>query len=156
MPSRFSMLNERRLKQHLITWLNSQGYDIMGLPADKGPATLPPRRGAPMKTPNPPDIYARRREQNFYYYIEAKGDPPSSQALSNVIGELTRHMVAKTPARYAIAVPTSFCGVMSKYLKYQSWKKQKIYILLVGAEGKVTQLNPSKQNYERICNMANE
>jgi hypothetical protein len=138
----------------VIVWLNKHGYDIIGLPADKGRASLPGKRGAPMKTPNPPDIYAKRRGQNFYYYIESKGDPPSTQALSNVIGELTRHMVAKTPARYAFAVPKSYCSVISRYLKYESWKKLGVYILLVGDDSRVTQLNPSKQNHKLLCDMA--
>jgi hypothetical protein len=137
-----------------MPWLNKKGYDVVYISTDRGPQKIPTKRGAPRKAPNYPDILAKRRAQNFEYYIEAKGDPPSSQALSSVIGEVTRLMVTKAPARYAIAVPESFCGVICKYLKYETWKKQGIYILLVGKDGEVTELNPSKQNYERICSMA--
>ncbi|MCJ7425047.1 hypothetical protein MUP01_12400 [Candidatus Bathyarchaeota archaeon] len=148
------MLPEPRLKQYVIIWLNKEGYDVIGLPADTGPASLPSRRGAPLKSPNPPDIYAKRRGQNFYYYIEAKGDPPGTQALSSVLGEITRHMVATTPTRYAIAVPMSFCRIIGSYFRYEAWKRLGVYILLVDENAEVSELNPSKRNHEWICSLA--
>jgi hypothetical protein len=147
--------SERRLKDLLVPWLNKNGYDVISMSTDRGPQKIRTKRGAPPKRPDDPDILAKRRgDYPYYYYIEAKGGDPTRQALYSVIGEINHLKVPTTPAHYAIAVPKSFYNVICKCYKYEIWKKNGFYILLVTNDGEVTELNPSKQNYERICSMA--
>jgi hypothetical protein len=59
------------------------------------------RRGRPAKA-SEPDIKAKKTGQ--YFFVEAKGDPPSANSFYIAIGQIISKMAAKTPTTYAIAL----------------------------------------------------
>jgi hypothetical protein len=152
-------LAEQRLKDYLYAWLNKNGYNILRIPPIRGPATQKQARGRKMKSPSIPDIYAKRKGQQFYYYIEAKGGKPNVQTFYNVLGEIVTKRAARTPARYAIALPETFSKTILKNLPYETWKNLgksnlSIYILLVDKSGNVQEFAPTKANYKKISRLA--
>jgi len=145
-------LTESRVRQFLCLWLNREGYNLLDLARDWGhPPRTKGRRGAPTVTPVLPDIYAKRRGQSYYYYIEAKGDPPTTTAFYNAIGEIQARMGATTPARYGIGLPMSFCKTICQCFTYEAWRNSGVYILLVDGRGTVAELQPTRANYNHIC-----
>jgi hypothetical protein len=101
-----------------------------------------------------PDIVAKRRSQNYYFYIEAKGDPATDEKLFTAIGQVVSCMVTTTPARYAMAFPVSFHRVLCDYLNYRVWKWLGIYVLLVQEQNPTVQeFKPTIPNLTMICTM---
>jgi hypothetical protein len=149
-------MDEARVRQFLIIWLNNNNYDIKHLPPDWGKGPWRTGRGARHIAPQPPDIYAKRRsDYPYFYYIEAKGDPPSTTKLQTAMGQIRACMGSTAPASYGMAFPMDFCRIIRDHLSYEAWDGLGANILLVDDNGEVFELNRSKNNYEWIVANSN-
>src|SRR5208282_2321176 len=100
-------ITEEQVKKFTKKWLESKGYKIVALTKKKGaPRRKGKGRGRRPLAVTPPDIKAKKGTS--YYYVEAKGDPPTSNALYMVIGQIVTKMAAKTQIEYAIAVSPNY------------------------------------------------
>jgi len=99
-------MDEEAVKRHVQKWLKDQGYEIVTISSKRGPPQTRAKPGRKALAPTPPDIVARRGTD--YYYVEAKGDPPSATALYTALGQLVSKMAARTPTKYAIALSPGY------------------------------------------------
>jgi hypothetical protein len=139
---------EETVRNVVTVWLNSTNYDLVSLSSTYGRPRIARRRGRP-RSVKPPDIIAKRREQNYYYFIEVKGDPASKKKLYEVIGEIVVQRARTTPARYGIALPMSYKPLILDVLSTQAWKQGGFYLLLVKDQN-VTELRATLQNFDRL------
>jgi hypothetical protein len=100
-------ITEELVKKFTKKWLTSKDYKIVAVTKKKGaPKQKRKGRGRRPLAVTPPDIKAKKG--TAYYYVEAKGDPASSNALYTVIGQIVTKMAAKTQIEYAIALSPNY------------------------------------------------
>jgi hypothetical protein len=99
---------------------------------------------------NPTDPDVRGRKGTTYYFIEIKGDPPTTQKIYQAIGEICTKRASTTPKTCCIAFPKSFASKLSKILPLRAWKKLDVKILIVSHTGEVTEYAPTEANLEEI------
>lgn len=143
-----TMTSEEVAKNSVITWLSQNDFVLRNIAATRGRPAIAKRRGRPRRV-KPPDLIAKRRNQNYYYFVEVKGDPPSTTKFYQVWGEIAIQMARKTPAAYAIALPISFKQTILDLLSLRSWKKTGFRILVV-RQRDVVELRPSVQAFDSL------
>lgn len=121
-------MNEEAVKKAAVDWLKKEGYKVVWVSRKRGRPPKKSRRGRMPYAPTVPDIKAVKGTQ--YYYVEAKGDPKSSNSLYTAIGQLVTKMAAKTPAKYAIALSPSYKDLLY-LIPRQVQKRFKIDVLVV-------------------------
>jgi hypothetical protein len=142
-------MKEPRVREHLVRWLSSRGYTNITMAPQKGrPPSKPKGRGRPSKSSSNPDI--KGNKGTSYYYIEAKGDPPSTTKIYTAIGELCTKKAATTPTTYAIGFPISFAPYILNLLSPRAWKRLEVKILLVSNSGEVAEYSPSKASLQKM------
>ncbi|MDH2899971.1 MAG: hypothetical protein PXY39_03275 [archaeon] len=94
-----SLLSEEFVKNRVIEWLGREGYRVISV---KG------------LTEHGLDIRAKRIKTNYYYAIEAKGDPQINPEkmrypfLVSALGEIVQRVTKAKYCKYAIALPNSY------------------------------------------------
>ncbi len=122
------MLSEEAIRNAVITWL-SRKFEFRHVATTRGKPPSLRGRGRPRNVP-PPDLIAKLRNQNYYYFVEAKGDPPSKFKLRHAIGEILEQTARKTPAVYAIACPISFKSIILRF-PLSMWKRLSPFRILI-------------------------
>jgi len=144
----FVLPSEETVRNVVTVWLNGANFDVIALAPTRGRPRVSQRRGRPRNV-KPPDIIARRRGQNFYYFVEVKGDRASKRRLYEVIGEIMVQRARTTPARYGIALPISYKPMIMDVLSTQAWRRGGFYLLIVKDQS-VTELRPTVQNFDNL------
>jgi len=143
------MVSEDIVRNAVIIWLSRNNYELLYIATTRGrPPRIPRGPGRP-RIAKPPDLIAKRRNQNYYYFVEAKGDPPSSSKFQQVMGEIMCQMARKAPAAYAIAVPISFKSVILNLWNFQVWKKSHARFLFF-KNWRVFELRPSVRDFNGL------
>lgn len=142
-------MKEPRVREHLVRWLSSRGYTNITMAPHVGrPPSKSKGRGRPIKSSANPDI--KGNKGTSYYYIEAKGDPPSTTKIYTAVGELCAKKAATTPTTYAIGFPESFAPYILNVLSLRAWERLEIRILLVGNSGKVAEYSSSEASLQEL------
>ena len=124
-------MKEEEVKKRAGAWLEGQGYKIVTVSPERGRTARKLRRGRKLLAPMEPDIRARRGTE--YYFVEAKGDPASSNQLYTAIGQLVSKMAAKTPTKYAIAVSPGYENLLH-LIPPEVQERFKINVIMVKPE----------------------
>jgi Holliday junction resolvase len=118
-------MKEQEVKDHVIRYLKSDGWKIITVSPKRG-RTPVKRRGRQPKA-SEPDIKAKKGGQ--YFFVEAKGDPPSANSFYIAIGQITSKMAATTPTRYAIALSPKYRKILHLFPR-EAADRAKIEILI--------------------------
>lgn len=122
------LLTEEFVKNRVIEWLGRKGYRVISV---KGLA----EHGI--------DIRAKRLKTNYYYAIEAKGDPQINPEkmrypfLVSALGEIVQRITKAKYCRYAIALPASYEKLASKHIPSMLAHRLDLEVLLVERDGSV-------------------
>ena len=142
------MVSEEKVRNTVTEWLSQNNYELRLVATTRGRPSISKRRGRPRKV-KPPDLIAKRRDQNYYYFVEAKGDKATTTRLFEVIGEILIQMARTTPAAYAIALPMSYRPIILELLSLRAWQKVGFRILIVKAHDLV-ELKPTTAGFDRL------
>jgi len=141
-------MKEPRVREHIVAWLSSKGYQIRMAPHRGRPPSKTKGKGRPSKSSADPDI--KGRKGTTYYYVEAKGDPPSTGQIYTAIGEICTKRASTTPTVFSVAFPVSYVPFVLNLLSLRAWKKLDIRILFVTTSGEVKEYAPSRASLDEI------
>ncbi|MHB1908333.1 MAG: hypothetical protein ACYCQJ_05605 [Nitrososphaerales archaeon] len=125
------LLSEEFVKNRVIEWLGRKGYRVISV---KGLA----EHGL--------DIKAKRLQTNYYYAIEAKGDPlvnPSKMRypfLVSALGEIIQRVTKAKYCRYAIALPISYEELVKRRVPSMAAKRLDLEFLFIKINGSVERM----------------
>jgi len=149
MLERQDLTTEESVRNDVTMWLTRKDFELKYIATTRGRPRGSQPRGRP-RNAKPPDIIAKRRTQNSYYFIEAKGDSPSTTNLYGVIGQIVVQKARTTPASYAVALPVSYKRTILDVLSLRAWKQARFNIILVKSNHSVVEFRPGKRNLENI------
>lgn len=125
------LLSEEFVKNRVIEWLGREGYRVISV---KGLA----EHGL--------DIRAKRLKTNYYYAIEAKGDPqvnPDKMRypfLVSALGEIIQRVTKAKYCRYAIALPSTYQELVMRRVPPMAARLLCLEFLFVESSGEVTRI----------------
>ncbi len=121
-----SLLSEEFVKNRVIEWLGREGYRVISV---KGLS----EHGL--------DIRAKRFNTNYYYCIEAKGDPKVNPEkmrypyLVSALGEMVQRVTKAKYCRYAVALPKSYEQLVRRRVPAMALRRLDLEFLLVNNAG---------------------
>lgn len=142
------MVSEEKVRNTVTEWLSQNNYELRLVATTRGRPSISRRRGRPRKV-KPPDLIAKRRNQNYYYFVEAKGDEATTTRFFEVIGEILVQMARTTPAAYAIALPMSYKPIILELLSLRAWQKAGFRIIIV-RKNNVVELKPTEADFDKL------
>lgn len=92
------------------------------------------------------DIRAKRLKINYYYAIEAKGDPQAKPEkmrypfLVSALGEIIQRVTKAKYCRYAVALPSSYEDLIKRRVPSMAAKRLDLEFLLVSSSGEIKRL----------------
>ncbi len=116
------VLSEDFVKNAVVKWLNKQDYVVTRL------RTLS-QHGA--------DIVAKKRRSGNYFIVEAKGEPQTNPqkmrypTFLSGLGEIFQRVKHERHYRYALALPETFEGLITRNVPWVGAKKLGLELLLV-------------------------
>lgn len=125
------LLSEDFVKNRTVEWLGKRGYFPIRF------RTLA-EHGA--------DIVAKRQRSNYFYIVEAKGDPTSNPMkmrypyLVCALGEIVQRVTKAKYCRYAIALPSSYKELVKRRVPSTAARRLDLEFLLVSESGRVERL----------------
>jgi hypothetical protein len=125
------LLSEDFVKNRVVEWLGRNGYFPTHL-------KLLSEHGA--------DIVAKRQRSNYFYIVEAKGDPqinPNKMRhpyLVSALGEIVQRVTRAKYCRYAVALPASYEKLARKHVPSVLAHRLDLEVLLVDQDGSVDRL----------------
>ena len=143
------MPSEEGIRNDVTIWLTRKNFELKYVATTRGRPRVAQPRGR-TRNAKPSDIIAKRRNQNFYYFIEVKGGPPSTTNLYGVIGQIIVQRARSTPASYAVALPASYKQTILEVLSLRAWKVGRFNIILVKGNHDVMEFRPGKRNLEKL------
>ncbi len=123
-----SLLSEEFVKNRVIEWLGREGYRVISV---KGLA----EHGL--------DVRAKRIKTNYYYAIEAKGDPQVNPKkmrypfLVSALGEIVQRVTKAKYCRYAVALPSSYYELVRRRVPSMAAKRLDLEFLFIDTNGKL-------------------
>ena len=141
------LVSEESVRNSIIVWLSQNDYELRLVASTRGRPSISRRRGRPHAV-KPPDLIAKRHGQNYYYFIEAKGDPATTK-FYEVIGEILIQMARTTPAAYGVALPISYKPIILQLLSLRAWHRAGFRILIT-KNHQVVEMAPSALSFDRL------
>jgi len=138
-------LDEKFVRKSVIKYLDRKGYD---------------RKLQEKETyEHGIDIKVRHNRYPRYFLVEVKGEPQDNVKYPHsgrevyfiqVLGQIVTRMNYKAKYKYGIGLPETYTKKILTRLSKTLLKKLKLYIFLVNKTGKVTEINWSNFEKEKI------